>query len=174
MSDEAFAYYYCHHSRSHDETTHFLRWTLNQLCRQADFIPRLICRRFQEDFEPGLDDLISGIQEVAKRFSRVTIAIDAVDESHNRHVLAKLLQRMASAEEFAEPEFRILVTSRVESDIQPCFVEFGQVSMSNPLVDADIRHYVEQQIIAEPKFRRWSDSFREEAVSHLALGARGM
>jgi ATPase family associated with various cellular activities (AAA) len=174
--EEAFIFYYCHHSRKHDETSHFLRWVLSQLSRQADAfpVPETIIELYRKSCEPQVDDLLAAIREVTGNFSKVTISIDAIDESQNRGVLATILSRLADTREFNNPDIRILLTSRHETDLQEHLTSFETISMSNSYVDSDILHFVKEQVNGEAKFKKWSQELRNEVISTLAARAQGM
>jgi hypothetical protein len=168
----ASVYYYCYHGRNHDETSHFLRWLLNQLCRQAATVPINISRLFATDCQPHTEDLIEAIKAVSARFSRIFVTIDAIDESDNREVITQLLYHMATSEEFSV--FYIVVLSRKEVDIERQFHNFISVSMSNERVNRDIGRYIDSQLLSERKFQRWSPALRNEIKEALLNGANGM
>ncbi|KAK7408127.1 hypothetical protein QQX98_009718 [Neonectria punicea] len=149
-------YYYCHHARNHDEMGHFLAWLLSQLCRKAEDIPESICNLFKRDCRSHLDHLIEAIKLVATRFSSILISIDAVDESQRRETLAGFVKRLATDNEFGR--FHFVVTSRKETERH--LSGFVCLSMSNPLVDRDIRTYIDDQPETDRALKWFSTKLR--------------
>ena len=168
----AAVYYYCYHGRGHDETPHFLHWLLNQLCRQADYIPPKVVNLFQFDCQPQTDDLLEAIVTTGARFSRVFVSVDAVDESQKRESLAQMLYKMATKPEFSG--FHILVTSRKEVDIESHLKEFFTLPMANELVGQDIARYIDTKLASERVFQRWSSGLRQDVKNTLTKKANGM
>lgn len=168
----ATAYYYCHHSHNHDETSHFLAWLLNQLGGQAKYVPQHIIDLFQRGCLPRPDELIDAIKMVAARFSQVLVSIDAIDESQRRENLAKLLKSLATQHEFGA--FHILATGRDGVDIERHLGGFICMSMSNWFVHQDIMAYIDGQFQEERAFQGWSTGLRKVVKQHLCERADGM
>jgi hypothetical protein len=70
---------------------------------------------------------------------------------------------------------QLLATSRRYIDIENNMQEISiPVSMSNPLVDEDIRLYVRAKVDTNPKLKRWPLHLKDEVVEALSNGAKGM
>ena len=150
-----------------------LRWLLDQLCRQARCIPTTLFQLYQAGREPSLPELLACLEAVLKNYDRVFLIVDAVDESSPRKDTLRVLRDLATDARFNK--FQILVTSRLYIDIEEVLQEFSMsMSMSNPDVTADIRHFVQSAMQSNPKFRRWSPELLEETQEALAIGAQGM
>jgi Cdc6-like AAA superfamily ATPase len=117
----ACAYYYCHFSRSQDETSHFLRWVINQVCRQSDSLPMEVRQLYKESGQPSTESLLVALSAATCDLERIYVVIDALDESSDRHRLLGGLRRIINGDEFAN--LRILGASRKEIDIQKTFTK---------------------------------------------------
>ena len=85
-----------------------------------------------------------------------------------------LLQEISS---WSLPHFHILTLSRLEPDIEESFSQVSSISslsIQNARVDADIKLYVEAQMVKIPKLARWSPQLKEEIGKALVEGAHGM
>jgi Cdc6-like AAA superfamily ATPase len=169
----ACAFYYCYFARNQDETTHFLRWVIAELCRRLGGIPPRIHAQYTHDGHMGQATLLSMLEAVAENFSRVYITIDALDESVNRENLLKLLRTIEEHTKLGQ--IRILATSRKELDIERALLPLAaELSLSNPYVDDDIRLFVKSRLREDPKYSRWPESLRNETEVALLKGAKGM
>jgi NACHT domain len=173
LSDIGWAYYYCYFGRNQDESHPFLRWIISQLCRQLKYIPEELRQLSNRGTEPGYNDLLEVLSTIFRRFRRVYIVIDAVDESQDRRFLLDLLIKTASDDAFEK--VRLLVMSRKELDIQQAFEGIcTSISLSNPLVDEDIRVYIENQLQTDRKLSRWPEPLKKDIRDALIKGAKGM
>jgi hypothetical protein len=166
-------YYYCYFGHNQDEAVPLLRWTLHQLCGQAKIIPPCLYQSFQEGEEPRLVDLLRALEAVLDAFDHVYIVIDAVDESMPRENLLRVLRDLGTDSRFQK--IQLLATSRRYLDIENEMQEISSnVSMSNPLVDEDIRLYVRAKVDSNTKLKHWPSNLRDEVVEALSSGAKGM
>ena len=166
-------YYYCFHAHNQDEAKPFLRWILSQLLRKAGRVPKTVYDLHQERVEPTLESILDALEAVLSYFDKVFITIDAVDESQSRGNLLGILSELSGAPRFNK--LCLLVTSREYIDIERVMAPISRsMSMSNPLVEQDIRHYVSQKMKSTTYFQRFPSSLREEIENTLSKGARGM
>ncbi|KAF5644595.1 ankyrin repeat [Fusarium sp. NRRL 52700] len=71
-------------------------------------------------------------------------------------------------------KIRILATSRQYFDIEQSLSEISEsISMSNPMVDADIRRFVHARLRSSHRLKRWHERF-DEIEEVLAAMAQGM
>ena len=169
----AYVYYYCYFGRNQDETAPFLRWLVNQLCRQADSTPRYIYRLYEEVSEPDFEELLIAVGEVLEEFDCVYLAIDALDESIPRKDLLQVLRALATDAKFQKVQ--LLASSREYIDIEKVMREFSlSVSMANPCVEEDIRLHVRSSLESNCKFKRWPQKLLDEVEDTLSKGAQGM
>lgn len=169
-----YIYYYCYFGHNQDEATPFLRWVLNRLCRESDAVPSRIYDMFKHGGTPSLIELMDALELIlSASFDTVYITIDAIDESSPRVDLLKLLRDLATDTRFEK--IQLLATSRQYLDIEKVMEEVSvEVSMSNPLVDEDIRTYVHSQLHSLSKFQRWPPNLLVEAEEALMSKSKGM
>ncbi|KAK3386449.1 hypothetical protein B0H63DRAFT_391846, partial [Podospora didyma] len=107
------------------------------------------------------------------RFGRVNIIIDALDDAGERGRFLTLIDSLVSNPRYAN--VRVLVTSRDEIDIRRTLLPLSfHISMSNPIVDEDIRRHVHSELHSDPKFLRWSPALLYQVEGTLIMGAKGM
>ena len=171
---KAWAYYYCYHARNHDETNHCLRWILSQLCRQLHSLPSEIREMYQRGEQPATRDLLNALAAVTRCFDTVYILIDALDESQNREYMATTLASLMLQERFRA--IQLITTSRDEVEIRRAFYHcsFSRISMSNELVEEDIRKYIRSRLSHDSRFARWPKSLLKDVEQALAKEASGM
>jgi hypothetical protein len=167
-------YYYCYFGHNQDEAAPFLRWVINRLCRESDAMPSRVYDMFKHGGTPSLVDFMDALElMLSASFDTVYITIDAIDESMPRADLLKLLRDLATDARFKK--IQLLTTSRQYLDIERVMEEVSvEVSMSNSLVDEDIRTYVQSQLHTLPKFKRWSPNLLVQAEQALISKAKGM
>ncbi|CAO2647508.1 Nn.00g084300.m01.CDS01 [Neocucurbitaria sp. VM-36] len=125
------AYYYCYFGHDQDESSHFLRWIIGQLCRQSERVPEELHDMYNSGKAPTPSSLLSILPCAMARFKRVYIVLDAIDESMPRGDLLRVIHVLATAEIFAS--LSLLVTSRHYIDIvqvlETCSIP---ITMANP------------------------------------------
>lgn len=169
----ASVYYYCYFGRNTDEASPFLKWTIRQLCRRIDILPAELYKLYKRGEQPSLADLLNLLETIVKPFDCVYIMLDAIDESMPRLNLLKVLRDIITDPRFHK--IQVLATSREYIDIEESLKRISEeVSMRNPLLDADIRLFVQAQLSTHPKLSLWPASIREEAVEALSRKAEGM
>lgn len=172
-SKKASVYYYCYHGRDQDEELPFLRWLICQLCRILDGISDPVYAVFKRGREPSRDDLLSCLESTLRYFETVFVVVDALDESQEREKLLKLLQLLGKDPRFGN--LQLLATSRQYLDIETAMMAIAEpISMSNPLVQADIELFVRSQISSTPMFKKWPQNLRDEVEKQLSEEAKGM
>jgi hypothetical protein len=164
-------YYYCDFRRSQDETPHLLRWIISQLGRQSKSVPAEVMQLFYDGVEPRITSLRSAFSAIVRLFNTVYLLVDALDETQDQTKLVSTLKDMTGAE-FAN--VKILATSRIEADIDRLLCEMPHISLSNKLVDEDIRLYIRETLSENDRFARWPKSLSREVEAALIDGAKGM
>ncbi|OIW22523.1 hypothetical protein CONLIGDRAFT_606829 [Coniochaeta ligniaria NRRL 30616] len=172
-SRNAYAYYYCYYGHNADEASAFLKWTIRRLCCAADAVPAKLYKLYKHGEGASLMDLLCVLEEILGAFDCVYIVLDAIDESMPRADLLKVLRDLIT-----DPRFwkvRVLATSREYIDIEESMKGISApISMRNPLLDEDIRLFVQAQLNTHPKLRLWQASVRDEALEALSTKAKGM
>lgn len=169
----ASVYYYCYFGHDQDEASPFLKWTLSRLCREAQVVPPFLYNLYMHGGEPSLADLLHALEEIVGNFDRIHIVIDAVDESMPRHNLLGILRDLAIDVKFRN--VHILATSRQYTDIEEAMSTISAiVSMRNPMLDEDIRLFVQAQLRTHPKLKHWPLHLKNEVLEALSTKAEGM
>jgi hypothetical protein len=172
MTNIGVVYYYCHFSHNQDETGPFLKWTINQLCRQADHVPTYLHTLFKNGKEPSLVELLLALEKILASFDCAYMIVDAIDESFPREDLLKIVRDLSTDQRFQK--IRLLVTSREYFDIETTFSPISEsVSMLNPLLHADIKAYIQSKLNGS-NFRHWPQDLINDTIEALANGAKGM
>ncbi|KAI5459109.1 vegetative incompatibility protein het-e-1 [Mariannaea sp. PMI_226] len=166
------AYYYCHYSHDQDEAIPFLRWIIGKLCRQAKWVPPRLQSLHEDGSDPSIPQLEDVLGDLAEKFNTIYLVIDGVDESNPRDDLLAVVVTIAVDKRFKN--IRILATSRVYFDIERMFSGISTaISMSNPLVDKDIREFVRAKLSSNYLLKRWAP-IMGSIEDALVAGARGM
>jgi Cdc6-like AAA superfamily ATPase len=169
----ACAFYYCYFARNQDETNHFLRWIIHELCRSIGGIPQVVRNNHASRGNLSRWTLVSMLETVAGYFSHVYITIDALDESADREQILAFLRTVITNPHLKH--IHLLATSRKELDIDRALSPISvSLSLSNPYVDEDIRTYVKGRLLESSKFARWPESLKAETETALIKGAKGM
>ncbi|KAH0553118.1 hypothetical protein GP486_006694 [Trichoglossum hirsutum] len=175
-NNSAWAYYYFYFKREKDEAPQFLRWVINQLCRQSKYIPMEVRRLYSDGCEPTTESLLVALAAVLKRFQRVYLLLDALDESSNRPSLLDVLVNISSTSVGnCFQKLTILAASRKELDIERALKNIStDISLQNCWVDEDICLYIQNHIREDRKLNRWPEALRADIEAALAKGAQGM
>lgn len=169
----AYVYYYCYFGHNQDEATPFLKWTVDQLCREAECVPACLYKLYKHGGQPSIGDLLDGLEAIVKSFDCVYIVLDALDESMPKDDLLGILRDLATDPRFLK--IHVLATSRQYIEIERVMSEISvPVSMRNPLLDEDIRLFVRAQIRTNPKLKRWLAALQNEVLEALSTKAKGM
>ena len=168
-----YAYYYCYFGHNQDETSPFLSWIIARLCRQANSVPDLVYDLFKNAGEPSLTELLLALEVSLQYFDVTYVIIDAVDESQPRGDLLRVLRDLATDARFSR--IHCLVTSREYIDIEDSLGPISQsLSMSNSVIEDDIRKHVRSILRSKPRFRHWHADLQMEVEEKLASESRGM
>ena len=166
-------YYYCYHGHHQDEAVPLLRWVVSQLCRQSDFVPRSVHKMYQYGGEPSLENLMEAIEDSLSGYHTVYIVVDALDESHPRKDLLRVLRDLVTDPRFNKVQ--LLASSRDYIDIEEIMNDLSvSISMNNPYIEEDIRLYVRSALKSNIKFKRWPQELLAEVEDTVSIGARSM
>jgi hypothetical protein len=167
------AYYYCYFGRNQDESSHFLRWIIGQLCRQSTRVPEKLQDIYKSGKAPTLSSLLSVLHITMEGFERVYLVLDAVDESMPRADLLRVIRDLSTDARFTT--LSLVVTSRqyidIEQDLEVCSIP---ITMSNPFVEEDIRTLVHSTVQSDARYQRWPEDLRCEMQDMIPKKAKGM
>lgn len=155
------------------------RSLLRQACDVLDTIPADVvevfgaARTHRRQQSPDRQTLTGLLSSVFKTLESVTILIDALDESSEVSAVLNFLQELKS-ERFEN--VRWLVTSRRREEIESSLTSIGAavVPLDNAFVDADIRHYVKECLLRDPKLCTKPANVKKRIEDVLAEKAHGM
>lgn len=172
-SHYACVYYYCYFGHDQDETLPFLRWLLEQLCRDMDQIPEVVSETFERGLEPSVEDLVECLVSTLDAFDRVYVVLDAIDES--KKPWDSLLQIVKELTSDLCAKISLVASSREYGDIVREMDSISNpVSMSNPEVEKDIRVCVKSLLCNKRRFGHYAEDLLVEAENAITLGAQGM
>jgi hypothetical protein len=167
------AYYYCYFGHNQDESSHFLRWIIGQLCRQSNKVPKELQDLYNSGISPSLSSLLSALHTAMRDFKRVYIVMDAVDESMPRADLLRVIRDLSTDDRFSA--LGLLVTSReyidIEQVLEICSIP---ITMSNQYVEKDIGTLVRSTVQSDEKYRRWPEDLKCEMQELIPKKAQGM
>jgi hypothetical protein len=171
--DSGHSYYYCYFGHNQDEASPFLRWTIAQLCRQANCVPEFVYELYKQGGQPNLADLMLALEVSLNSFDIAYIVIDAVDESKPREDLLRVIRDLATDLRFSK--IHCIVTSREYIDIEQSMEPISRsIAMSNALVEDDIRKHVNSALHSGDRFRRWPLDLLIEVEDAVVHGSKGM
>lgn len=149
-----------------------LRWTIGQICRQTKWVPHKLKDLYDLGCDVSIPELENVLEVLLEKLKVFYLVIDAVDESMPRTDMLNLVRTLAVDKRFQK--LRILATSRQYFDIERVFSGISiNISMSNSLVDADIRWFVRDRLVSSHRLRRWQQ-FHAEIETALVAKAQGM
>ncbi|KAF2800547.1 hypothetical protein K505DRAFT_263715 [Melanomma pulvis-pyrius CBS 109.77] len=167
------AYYYCYFGHNQDESSHFLRWIIGQLCRQSTKVPEELHNIYKSGKTPNLSSLLSVLHSIMEGFQRVYLVLDAVDESMPREDLLHIIRDLSTDARFSS--LGLIVTSRQYIDIEQVLELYSiPITMSNPFVEEDIGTLVHSTIQSDARYQRWPEDLRREIQDTIPKGAKGM
>ncbi|THV91103.1 hypothetical protein D6D25_09646 [Aureobasidium pullulans] len=114
---------------------------------------------------------------MARDAAWVRMVLDAVDEAPKRRDLLDWLESSVGRKEY---NLQLIVTSRLEEDIETAFLRCinpeHHVNIQQNMVDTDIRSYVCHRVLDEQAFKRWQRQPKVQAriVEDLTRKAGGM
>lgn len=171
---QGLAYYYCHHSRNHDETKPFLRHVVKTLVAHSHHVPKKMVTCYTSDTQLSIVDLLECLEELSSHFKGgVRIIIDAVDESAQpRDKLIEILMKIGT-----QPRFRnvsLLMTSREEQDIKNAVESCGPSCESIDMFNAGAKEDIRQVVHKELGKKHWDAAFSRDIEDKLVNQSRGM
>lgn len=126
---------------------------------------------------PPMEDLDSLLVKVIDLSEDTFIVIDALDECDSHLVRIEILNFLATLLEKVETNLSILVTSRLEVDIETkmaqLFIPIRSVAIRATDVDRDIRNHL-HALMREDSFASWSDPLKSRVIDHLVQNADGV
>lgn len=109
--------------------------------------------------------------ETVTQSTKITIVIDAIDESLDRQHLLPVLLKLATY-----PNIRLFGTSRPETDIKTALSGLVSIDMQDysTQIDEDIAKHVRDEISLSPRLIKFPAHLKEKIVLCLVDKADGM
>lgn len=142
---------------------------LRQLCFSQSSVPGAVKSLYDKQAQPSLEEIVRTLQSVVKTFSRVFIAIDALDECQIQErplFLSALFKVQVGA------NVNIFATSRPILEIEKMFQ--GCIALDVVASGEDIYKYIDGHISILPKFVRDNVDLKEQIKIDVTKIARGM
>ena len=177
QEDVAVIYIYCSYKEKDDQTAiSLVASLLQQLVQKSSTVSEEIVSLYdyhiRNETRPALSELSKLLQLEVRRFSKVFILIDALDECPQsngvRMSFLKEIQKLA-------PSIHLLVTSRHSSVIEREFEKAGHLEIRAS--DEDVRRYLECRIKMEHQLIRLvktHPALQGNIISTIVEKAKGM
>ena len=127
--------------------------------------------------QPTSNTLLTTLQQMIQEFDEIFVILDALDECKERQELLEDINKIAR---WKIGKSHILATSRREKDIEEsldCLVNTQKkVCIQSPLVNDDIRTYVQKRLQSDQNLKRWRNKpeVQQEIETELMGKADGM
>jgi hypothetical protein len=177
-STAALAYFYFDFNEPRkSKVDAFVRSIIAQLLSQnpTAFIPieKLFKQNQDGAFQPTLQDLLSALSQMVSEFGHIYLVIDALDESTE---LEDMLSLLSSIRSWDEDHMHIIVTSRLESNIEDLLstAATSSLCLDESVMTEDISFYITSQLKEDSKLARWPPDVQKTIRQSLVEGSRGM
>ena len=173
------AYYYCDFRDEQSQRAESVVGSLIcQICRQLNGKPTSLLDFAQSHSTDNgqlststYRDLEGLLLTLLDACPSIIIAIDGLDECHNRESILSLLVQLPLQKTY---KAKVLVTSRVEEDIRTTFAGQNQQSTRVHASNEDINLYISNSIAESSRLRRLSPALTNRVKDSLSIGANGM
>ncbi|PNP49877.1 hypothetical protein THARTR1_09407 [Trichoderma harzianum] len=145
------------------------------------FIPRAFRSLYDVHFPsktPPMEELDSVLIETIDLSEETFLIIDALDECDSQFVRGEAITFLASLLGKAKSKLHILITSRLEVDIETKIsqvsVPTSSVALHATDVDRDIRKHLRALMREDDSFKAWSHALKKRVIEHLVQNADGV
>ncbi|KAL6787491.1 hypothetical protein J3E68DRAFT_440486 [Trichoderma sp. SZMC 28012] len=145
------------------------------------FIPRAFRSLYDTHFPsktPPMEELDSVLIEVIDLSEETFLIIDALDECDSEFVRGEAITFLASLLVKVKSKLHILITSRLEGDIETKIsqvsIPTSSVALHATDVDRDIRKHLRALMREEDSFKAWSHALKNRVIEHLVENADGV
>ncbi|KAM0255032.1 hypothetical protein ACHAQJ_006180 [Trichoderma viride] len=168
------AYNYCNFKRQGQQTAdRLLANLLKQLCASQSSLPdamkSLYNKHEDKNTRPSLEEITNVLQTVANMYSRVFIAIDALDECQTTE-RSLFLSRVFKIQ--TEASINLFATSRPILEIEKMFQ--GSPSVDIVASEEDICRYIDGHILQLPKFVQENTNLQRQIKVEISKTVQGM
>lgn len=122
----------------------------------------------------SISDLKSQLLATSASYGKILVLVDALDESHDRESILAFLSELTT---HPSNRFKLLITSRKESDILAALSHFPSICLNEKTNGRDIHSYISAQIeqrLQKGVFEIQDPWLKDELVSQLSKHAGGL
>lgn len=170
-------FYFTFNDESKQDASAMLRALILQLADQlADghSVLQHLYDAYKSSTPPPLT-FLDYLRQLIKKFDRVYLLIDALDESPRYDQRDSVLESIAALREGAPTGLHLLVTSRDETDIRDALgTAIEEVKLKTAGIDNDISKFVAQKLETDPILQRKWHGDQEKIKEALAQRAQGV
>ena len=153
-----------------------IRSLISQFSHQRGGTPTELAdlyKRCGDHHQPSVHQLQNTLRDILDGFLRTYIVIDALDECTDREKTLTWVNTLLSDTNRPVGNLHILVTSRLERDIETVFRAFDpdSIDIGEVAANRDILNYLELEM--KSKFKQYTESTRTQIKSALREGAEG-
>ena len=153
-----------------------IRSLISQFSHQRGGTPTELAdlyKRCGDHHQPSVHQLQNTLRDILDGFLRAYIVIDALDECTDREKTLTWVNTLLSDTNRPVGNLHILVTSRLERDIETVFRAFDpdSIDIGEVAANRDILNYLELEM--KSKFKQYTESTRTQIKSALREGAEG-
>jgi hypothetical protein len=170
------AYIYCNFRRQYEQKPEdliasLLKQLLQKLSSVPDSVKTVYNQHKDKHTRPSVDEILKALESVIATFSRVYIAVDALDECQlSGGCRPKFLSSILGLQ--ARTGAKLFITSRPLPDIRKEFKNC--LSLEILASDEDIRRYLTGHMLQLPNFIFSKPQLQEEIKTEIAKAAQGM
>lgn len=173
-ADITVTYFYFDFKESVKQTSlGFLGSIIAQLIRKKveilDILEPLYDGSGQGRWPPNMRKLENMLYEIVRRFSRVIIVIDALDECTERTDLFRVVGRLQRLKNLS-----LLITSRDDLEIRLEFADLPSLSIKKDDVSVDIENFVSGELPRQPRLAYLKPTTKSDITAALVKGSRRM
>lgn len=118
---------------------------------------------------PTMRNLEDKLHEIIRRFLKVVIVIDALDECTEHTDIFQIVERLRRLKNLS-----LLITSRDDLEIRLQFRNLTNLSIKKDDVSVDIENFVSSELQRNPKLARLKPITKSDITTTLVEGSRGM
>lgn len=173
-TDTTVAYFYFDFKESAKQTSlGFLGSIIAQLIRKKvetiDLLEPLYDDSGQGKLGPNSGRLEDTLHEIIRRFFKVVIVIDALDECTQHTNFFQIVERLRGLKNLS-----LLITSRDDLEIRLRFANLSSLLIKKDDVSVDIEIFVGGELQRQPKLARLKSTTKSDITTTLVKGARGL
>ena len=181
------AFIYCNY-REPCSSLEYIRLAIKQLCGRMKSLPPKLNRVYGQhygDSQPDFGELREIFLATVKQFNSAFFVLDALDECSQKdkqdlcRFFCDITEASVNSESISHGIVKVLVMSRVDSDIEQVFLQggFPTIEIQAEKVDNDIAIYVMahvEQLLQENILNSRNQALKDKILSVLTMNSRGM